>query len=243
MSEGMADVAGGRPNPVQNPVLQLTDVIRIYRHNDDPVPVLRGASCTVAKGEFVALIGPSGSGKSTLLHIAGLLEPPDAGAVMLDGMACGDLSDKVRTRLRREAVGFVYQFDHLLPEFSAHENVIMPLSIAGFDRQESSERADALLAAVGLADRAGHRPAELSGGERQRVAIVRALANGPHLLIADEPTGNLDERTAGEVFALLEQLVREAGLAALIATHNEALASRADRVLSLGEGKLKAERG
>jgi lipoprotein-releasing system ATP-binding protein len=187
-------------------------------------------------GEIVALVGPSGAGKSTLLHVAGLLERPDSGAVKLDGRDCGRMSDLERTETRREKLGFVYQFHHLLPEFSALENVMVPQMIAGVSRGAARGRARELLGLVGLAAREAHRPARLSGGEQQRVAIVRALANRPSVLLGDEPTGNLDHHTADEVMGVLAELVRKTGLAALIATHNLGLARRMDRVLALDDG-------
>jgi lipoprotein-releasing system ATP-binding protein len=191
-------------------------------------------------GETVALVGPSGAGKSTLLHIAGLLERPDAGEVMIDGRACGRMSDSERTEIRRGHLGFVYQFHHLLPEFSALENVMLPQMIAGVARGKARERARHLLSLVGLGPRESHRPARLSGGEQQRVAIVRALANEPRVLLGDEPTGNLDQHTAEDVMRVLIEVVRTAGLAALIATHNLDLARRLDRVVGLEEGRLVA---
>jgi lipoprotein-releasing system ATP-binding protein len=189
------------------------------------------------QGEVAALVAPSGAGKSTLLHIAGLLDRPDAGAVRVLGQAAGR-DDGARTRLRRDAIGFVYQFHHLLPEFSALENVALPQRAAGADRRRAGARAREILAAVGLAGRLDHRPAELSGGEQQRVAIARALANRPRILLADEPTGNLDPGTAAQVFDLLMALVRDTGLAALIATHNPELAARMDRRLELRDGRV-----
>ncbi len=198
--------------------------------------VLRGASLSLAAGEIVALVGPSGAGKSTLLHIAGLLERPDGGEVVIDGTACGKLGDAERTRLRREKLGFVYQFHHLLPEFSALENVVLPQMIAGVGRAAARARARELLDRLGLAPRADHRPARLSGGEQQRVALARAVANRPAVLLADEPTGNLDPATAETVFEELLDLVRHSGLAALIATHNPALARRMDRLLEIEDG-------
>jgi lipoprotein-releasing system ATP-binding protein len=201
------------------------------------VDVLSGASLALMQGEVAALVAPSGAGKSTLLHIAGLLDRPDAGRVRVLGQAAGD-DDAARTRLRRDAIGFVYQFHHLLPEFSALENVALPQRAAGANRAASGARAHEILAAVGLAHRLHHRPAELSGGEQQRVAIARALANRPRILLADEPTGNLDPETAGHVFELLMALVRDTGLAALIATHNPELAARMDRRLELRGGRV-----
>jgi lipoprotein-releasing system ATP-binding protein len=220
------------------PALELVAVERVYRQAGEALPVLRGASLALAPGELVALVGPSGAGKSTLLHVAGLLERPDGGAVRVAGRDCGRLGDDERTALRRKTVGFVYQFHHLLPEFSALENVMLPQMVAGVPRRRARERARELLDKVGLGRRAGHRPARLSGGEQQRVAIIRALANDPRVLLADEPTGNLDHHTAEEVMALLVGLVREAGLSALIATHNLDLARRLDRILAIEDGVL-----
>jgi lipoprotein-releasing system ATP-binding protein len=218
------------------PALQLVGIVRRFRQGGERLQVLAGASLSVRPGEAVALVGPSGAGKSTLLQIAGLLERPDDGEVSIAGHACNDLPDAQRTAIRRRRIGFVYQYHHLLPEFSALENVVIPQMIAGRGRREAAERAKRLLAHVGLAQRLAHRPARLSGGEQQRVAIARALANRPLLLIADEPTGNLDPHTADQVFDLLLTLVRRGGLAALIATHNHELAQRMDRVLALREG-------
>jgi lipoprotein-releasing system ATP-binding protein len=216
--------------------LELKGVIRTFRQAGEPLPVLRGVSFSLRRGEIVALVGPSGAGKSTLLHVAGLLERPDGGDVLLEGRACGTLGDGERTEIRRRALGFVYQFHHLLPEFSALENVMLPQMIAGVAKPTARVRALDLLRQVGLAARADHRPARLSGGEQQRVAIVRALANGPRVLLGDEPTGNLDQHTAADVTALLLDLVRGSGLAALIATHNLELAARMDRILALEDG-------
>ena len=220
------------------PSLELRGVIRTYKQAGALLPVLRGVSLALWPGQIAALVGPSGAGKSTLLHTAGLLERPNGGAVLLAGHDCGNMSDSQRTELRRAQLGFVYQFHHLLPEFSALENVMLPQMIAGASKSQARARARELLAAVGLADRADHRPARLSGGEQQRVALVRALANGPRVLLGDEPTGNLDVHTAGDVMNVLIELVRRTGLAALIATHNLDLAHRMDRVLSLEEGAI-----
>ena len=219
-------------------VLQLAGVVRVFRQGRDSLAVLRGANLALRAGEIVALVGPSGAGKSTLLHVAGLLERPDEGEVIIADLACGALNDDERTRLRRSNLGFVYQYHHLLPEFSALENVIVPQAIAGLPRKEAEARARELLTTLGLAERASHRPARLSGGEQQRVAIARALANAPAILLADEPTGNLDPHTADEVFALLLKLARGANLAALIATHNVELARRMDRTIRLRDGVL-----
>jgi lipoprotein-releasing system ATP-binding protein len=219
--------------------LELDGIVRGFRQGRSRLEVLRGASLSLAPGEIVALIGPSGTGKSTLLHIAGLLERPDAGIVRLNGVDCTTMNDGERTALRRSDLGFVYQFHHLLPEFSAEENIILPQMIANRSKSEARGRAAALLALLGLTDRGSHRPSELSGGEQQRVAIARALANDPRVLLADEPTGNLDESTASTVFDALLRSVREAGLAALVVTHNHELASRMDRTLTLHEGLLQ----
>jgi len=202
------------------------------------VQVLRGATLSVAAGEVVALVAPSGAGKSTLLHIAGLLDTPDAGRVVLGGRDMGGLSDRVRTDLRRDQVGFIYQFHHLLPEFTALENVVIPQLANGVAQAVAEARAMDLLTRVGVAPRAGHRPAAMSGGEQQRVAFCRALANAPRLLLADEPTGNLDPATSDQVFGALMELVRGTGMAALIATHNMELAGRMDRIVRLEAGRV-----
>jgi lipoprotein-releasing system ATP-binding protein len=204
------------------------------------VVVLRGASLTVARGEVVALVAPSGAGKSTLLHIAGLLDTPDRGRVVLEGREMGGLADRARTEARRGQVGFIYQFHHLLPEFTALENVVIPQLANGVAAAEAAARGMALLDRVGVAPRAGHRPAALSGGEQQRVAFCRALANQPRLLLADEPTGNLDPATSDRVFGALMDLVRSTGMSALIATHNMELAARMDRVVRLNAGLVQA---
>lgn len=220
-------------------MLALEGVEKGYnRGKPSEVIVLRGASVTVAKGEIVALVAPSGAGKSTLLHIAGLLDVADAGAVRLDGRDMGGLSDKARTEARRDEVGFIYQFHHLLPEFTALENVVIPQLANGVAKPEAEARAMDLLGKVGVGARAGHRPAALSGGEQQRVAFCRALANQPKLLLADEPTGNLDPGTSDQVFGVLMDLVRATGLSALIATHNLELAARMDRVVRLTAGRV-----
>jgi len=221
-----------------SPALRLSGVVRTFEQAGERLEVLRGAACTIAAGELVALVGPSGAGKSTLLHIAGLLERPDAGRVEIAGTEASGLDDRGRTALRRKTVGFVYQFHRLLPEFNALENVIVPQMIAGASRGEAGKRAHALLDRVGLGGRASHRPGKLSGGEQQRVAIARALANEPALLLADEPTGNLDPKTAEGVFGVLRELIAETGLGALIATHNLDLARRMDRVIELSDGLL-----
>ena len=221
------------------PALELRGVRRVFKSGGAELVVLNGVDLTLAAGEIVALVGPSGAGKSTLLHIAGLLERPDDGSVLIGGADCGGLSDDRRTLLRRSELGFVYQFHHLLPEFSALENVMLPQMIAGIGRARAREKATALLVSVGLGARTGHRPARLSGGEQQRVAIVRALANDPKVLLGDEPTGNLDRATGDGVVDTLVDLVRRTGLAALIATHNIELAHRFDRIVGLEEGRLK----
>ncbi|MGB6428594.1 MAG: ABC transporter ATP-binding protein, partial [Methyloceanibacter sp.] len=224
------------------PTLRLEQLQRSYAQGERVIEVLRGATASFYPGEAVALLGPSGAGKSTLLHIAGLLERPNSGAVVIDGVDCVSLGDSERTRMRRAEIGFVYQFHHLLPEFSALENVILPQLILGLPRSEADDRARQLLEALGLGERADHRPAQLSGGEQQRVAIARAVANGPKFLLADEPTGNLDPPTAERVFEQLLSLIRQSGVAALIATHNLDLAARMDRTLRLVDGILVEEK-
>ncbi|MEI4470830.1 ABC transporter ATP-binding protein [Frigidibacter sp. MR17.24] len=220
-------------------VLALEGIEKIYnRGQPSEVAVLRGADLVIGRGEVVALVAPSGSGKSTLLHIAGLLDTPDTGRVLLDGQEMAGAGDRLRTRLRRERLGFVYQFHHLLPEFTAAENIILPQLANGTAPKAAEARARELLERVGVGARADHRPAALSGGEQQRVAFCRALANGPALLLADEPTGNLDPGTSDVVFAALMDLVRATGLSALIATHNLELAARMDRVVRLEEGRI-----
>ncbi|MCQ0969932.1 ABC transporter ATP-binding protein [Paracoccus sp. TK19116] len=217
-------------------VLRLSGVGKTYaKDGPSPVEVLSGIDLNVVRGEVVALVAPSGAGKSTLLHIAGLLDTADAGQVWLNGRDMTQASDRARTDARRADVGFVYQFHHLLPEFSAAENIILPQLANAVPRRQAADRAADLLDRVGLSARANHRPAELSGGEQQRVAFCRALANQPSLLLADEPTGNLDPDTSDRVFEVLMGLVRETGLAALIATHNHELAGRMDRLIRLGE--------
>lgn len=221
-----------------DPVLVLQDVERTYRQGDEVLNILRGAELAIWPGQSVALVAPSGAGKSTLLHIAGLLEHPDQGDVFIDGRATAALPDSERTRIRRNEIGFVYQSHRLLPEFSALENVILPQMIRGLSRGECEKRATELLAYLGLRGRLNHRPAELSGGEQQRVAIARAVANAPRLLLADEPTGNLDIHTADRVFNALTTLVKASGLATIIATHNMELAGRMDRRVTLREGRV-----
>ena len=218
--------------------LRLERVQRIYKTEGGELPVLRGVELTLRAGEIVALVAPSGAGKSTLLHVAGLLDQPDRGRVLVDGRDAGSLSDNERTEIRRDSIGFVYQFHHLLAEFTALENVVLPQMIAGKSRAHAQERAKALLDAFGLSARASHLPGKLSGGEQQRVAIARALANEPRVLLADEPTGNLDVGTASRVFEELLETVRTHGVAALIATHNPDLAARMDRTVSLYEGRI-----
>jgi lipoprotein-releasing system ATP-binding protein len=218
--------------------LRLAAVERRYRTEAGELPVLLGADLTIAAGEIVALVAPSGTGKSTLLHLAGLLEKPDGGEVFIAGKAADSLSDEARTTIRRTTIGFVYQFHHLLPEFTAAENIILPQLAAGKSHAAASQRAKDLLGIFGLQARLDHRPGKLSGGEQQRVAIARALANQPRLLLADEPTGNLDVATSDRVFAELLEQVRGQGLAALIATHNPDLARRMDRVVTLRDGKI-----
>ena len=219
--------------------LELRGVRRVFKQAATELVVLNGIDLVLRPGEIVALVGPSGAGKSTMLHVAGLLERPDSGAVLISGEDCARLNDERRTLLRRSVIGFVYQFHHLLPEFSALENVMLPQMIAAVPRRQAREKAAGLLDQVGLAPRAGDRPARLSGGEQQRVAIARALANDPKILLGDEPTGNLDHATGESVLDTLLDLVRDTGLAALIATHNLDLARRLDRIVGLEEGRLK----
>jgi lipoprotein-releasing system ATP-binding protein len=223
---------------VTDPALYLSKVVRTYHQADRPLEVLRGADLALWPGQSVALIAPSGAGKSTLLHLAGLLERPDDGEVYIGHEPTAHMEDGARTSLRRLEIGFVYQFHHLLPEFSAQENVMLPQMIRGLKRSLARQRAGELLAYLGLGERLSHRPAELSGGEQQRVAIARAVANSPRILLADEPTGNLDPKTADHVFDALTQLVRATGLAALVATHNLDLAARMDRRVALRDGQV-----
>ncbi|WP_045835631.1 ABC transporter ATP-binding protein [Hyphomicrobium sp. 99] len=220
------------------PILQLQNVTRSFRQGEKEITVLTGVDAVLWPGQAVALVGPSGAGKSTLLHITGLLESPTSGRVIINGRDCATLSEAERTKLRRKEIGFVYQFHQLLPEFSAIENVVIPQLILGTNRKAAEAHARELLASVGLAGRGEHRPAELSGGEQQRTAICRGLANSPRLLLADEPTGNLDPHTSEHVFRQLIDVIRRQGVAALIATHNMELASRMDRVLQVHEGRL-----
>src|ERR1700704_2066027 len=234
--------SGAKPTPESggedSPILFLHGIDRHYHQGDVTLEILKAAELAVWPGQSVALVAPSGAGKSTLLHIAGLLEHPDAGEVYVDQVATSRLSDGERTRIRRSDVGFVYQFHHLLMEFSAIENVIMPQMIRGLSRGDATQRAADLLGYLGLKERLTHRPAELSGGEQQRVAIARAVANAPRILLADEPTGNLDPRTADHVFNAMTQLVRASGLAVVIATHNMDIAARMDRRVTLKDGKV-----
>ena len=219
-----------------HPLVFLHGINRQFHQGDSTLDVLKSAELAVWPGQSVALVAPSGAGKSTLLHIACLLEQPDAGEVYIDAVATSHLSDIARTRIRRTEIGFVYQFHHLLPEFSALENVMLPQMIRGLSRAEATSRAVELLSYLGLKERLMHRPAELSGGEQQRVAIARAVANAPRILLADEPTGNLDMHTADHVFATLNQLVRASGLAAIIATHNLDIAGQMDRRVTIRDG-------
>ncbi len=220
----------------ERPILFLHQITRRFRQGDATLDILKGAELAVWAGQSVALVAPSGAGKSTLLHVAGLLEHPDGGEVYIDAVATSHMTDIQRTRIRRVDIGFVYQFHHLLPEFSALENVMLPQMIRGLGAREARLRATELLSYLGLKERLTHRPAELSGGEQQRVAIARAVANAPRILLADEPTGNLDVRTAERVFATLGQLVRASGLAAIVATHNLDIAAQMDRRVTIRDG-------
>ena len=226
---------------VRRPILRLVNVQKTYRQGDRELHILDGASADLHEGEAVALVAPSGSGKTTLLQVAGLLDRADSGSVVLSGRDCAALGDRDRTRIRRTDIGFVYQFHHLLPEFDALENVVLPQLIAGTKRSEAMQRGTDLLAAFGLKERLTHRPAELSGGEQQRVAIARALANRPLLLLADEPTGNLDPKTADQVHAEFLRVIAEEGVGALVATHNVELARRMTRLVRLEDGQLLPE--
>jgi lipoprotein-releasing system ATP-binding protein len=219
-------------------ILWLNGIEKAFPQGKDKLHVLKGASLEIKKDEMVALVGPSGSGKSTLLNIAGLLESPDLGTVMVNSKHTAQLSSNEIAECRREEIGFVFQFHRLLPEFSAHENLIVPQMLSGLGRMPASKRADELLAMVGLEDRKDHRPGQLSGGEQQRVAIARAVANAPSLLLADEPTGNLDPETAQSVFTHLTRILRTTGTSALIVTHNHELANRMDRILTIRDGEL-----
>lgn len=223
----------------KNPVLSVKNLKRTFHQGSENLQVLRGINFDLYPGEIVALVGPSGSGKSTLLQTAGLLEKADEGEIFINEKECSCLNDAARTQIRREVLGFVYQFHHLLPEFNAEENIVLPQLIAGKSFAKARERAHILLKEVGLLERASHRPARLSGGEQQRVALVRALANSPQILLADEPTGNLDENTSASVFQTLLKLARQEKLAALIATHNMDLAQQMDRIVVLHEGYLE----
>jgi lipoprotein-releasing system ATP-binding protein len=220
----------------EEPLLYLQNIDRRYGQGETTIEILKGAELALWPGQSIALVAPSGAGKSTLLHLAGLLEHPDGGEVYIDQVPTSRLSDAERTRIRRTEIGFVYQFHHLLPEFSAAENVVLPQMICGLGRKEAQRRAVELLSYLGLRKRLTHRPAELSGGEQQRVAIARAVANAPRLLLADEPTGNLDPNTAEHVFDALTQLTRASGLAVIVATHNMDIAGRMDRRVTLRDG-------
>lgn len=231
-------MSNASPQAETSPALELQKVERTFQQGDIPLHIFRGASLVVQPGELVALVGPSGAGKSSLLHIAGLLEQPDAGEVLIGGIPCMAMGDADKTRVRRKDIGFVYQAHHLLPEFSATENVALPQMVAGVKRKQANAVAERLLGRLGLEDRLEHRPAQLSGGEQQRVAIARALANQPRLLLADEPTGNLDPKTSRSVFNEFVSLTRGEGVAALVATHNLDLAREMDRVILLHEGLL-----
>lgn len=226
---------------MSDPVLSIRGLRRTYKSGDKTLTVLSGADLDVRPGEIVGLIGPSGSGKSSLLHAAGLLEHPDEGRIVIEGRDCSDLSDRQRTRVRLGTIGFVYQAHHLLAEFTALDNVALPQMIAGRSRKAARERARDLLASLGLAERVDHQPAQMSGGEQQRVAVARALANSPKLLLADEPTGNLDPHTSTAVFDSLYALARSEGVAALVATHNLELAKHMDRVVALKDGRLEEQ--
>jgi lipoprotein-releasing system ATP-binding protein len=238
MNEQVAAGVTGAQRDEDVPILYLHDVERLYRQGDETLHVLNGVELALWPGQSVALVAPSGAGKSTLLHIAGLLEHADHGDVYIDGRSTAILPDHERTRIRRQEIGFVYQFHRLLPEFSAIENVMLPQMIRGLGRREAKKRAGELLTYLGLGQRLTHRPSELSGGEQQRVAIARAVANAPRILLADEPTGNLDVHTADHVFEAFEQLIRASGLATIIATHNMELAARMDRRVTLREGRV-----
>ena len=238
MNESAANESKARGTESKEPAVFLHAIERRYKQGAAALEILKGAELAVWPGQSIALIAPSGTGKSTLLHIAGLLEHPDGGEVYVDGTPTSGLSDSERTRIRRVEIGFVYQFHHLLPEFSALENVMLPQMIRGLSKKEARKRAAELLGYLGLKERLEHRPAQLSGGEQQRVAVARAVAGEPVILLADEPTGNLDPRTSGHVFGALSQLVRDSGLAAVVATHNMELAQRMDRRVTLQEGKV-----
>ena len=224
------------------PVLELTDLRRTFQQGSSTIQVLRGVSFVIAPGEVVALSGPSGAGKSTLLQLAGLLEQPDGGDIRLDGQSCAAMSDNQRTRTRREKLGFVYQFHHLLPEFSARENVMLPQMLGGDGKSEVRQEADALLDRLGVGERKHHRPAQMSGGEQQRVAIARAIATRPRILLADEPTGNLDSGTSEKVIATLFEATKSAGAALVLVTHDADLAERCERVLTIEDGRIVGDR-
>jgi len=224
-------------------ILQMTGIGRVYGKGHSALTVLKDADLTIRRGELVALVAPSGAGKSTLLHLAGLLERPDAGQLSIAVTECGKLNDDHRTRMRRHDIGFVYQFHHLLPELTAQENIALPQLLAGQNKRAAMAHADVLLNQLGIAQRGHHRPSEMSGGEQQRVAIARAVANSPKLLLADEPTGNLDPGTSSLVFDALTELVRSTGLAALIATHNHTLAAQMDRTVTISQNKIVALKG
>ncbi len=239
-SNGIMPVGAVTPEAKQTTAaLQLKNINRRFHQGEVMLDVLRGVDLELPAGEVRALVGPSGAGKSTLLQIAGLLEHPDSGDVVLVGENCAKLSDAARTKIRREKLGFVYQFHHLLPEFNALENVVLPQMLAGKSRSEAVDRAHTLLGALGVGERTSHRPARLSGGEQQRVAIARAMANGPAVMLADEPTGNLDEETADIVFNTLMKTIREEGSSLLVATHNPELAGRTDGIARLHNGKIE----
>ena len=223
------------------PVFQISGIVRTYRQGRSALEILRGVDLDVREGEIVALVGPSGAGKSTLLHVAGLLERPDQGEVSIAGEACGTLNDEARTRIRRENIGFVYQYHHLLAEFSALENIAMPQIIAGRAKKEALERSRQLLNSLGLEDRADHRPGRLSGGEQQRVAIARAVAKRPAVLLCDEPTGALDVATGIKVLEVIERVNREIGTTTVVITHNVVIAGMADRVIHLSNGRIHSE--
>ncbi|SHO66186.1 lipoprotein-releasing system ATP-binding protein [Pseudoxanthobacter soli DSM 19599] len=236
--DAATESVGARPNGARREALGLSGVVRRFREGDNQLDVLKGANLSIMPGETVALVAPSGAGKSTLLQIAGLLERPDEGEVRIGGRSCATLHDRERTRIRRDSVGFVYQFHHLLPDFTALENVLIPQRLAGLDRKVAEKRALALLRVMRIDHRATHHPAQMSGGERQRVAIARAVANAPRVLLADEPTGNLDPRTAEQVFDALDALVRASRLAALVATHNMEIAARMSRRITIADGRI-----
>ncbi|MEE9374764.1 MAG: ABC transporter ATP-binding protein [Rhizobiaceae bacterium] len=223
---------------MDKPVLSMRNIHRTYGKDEHALTILQGAELDIHRGELVALVAPSGAGKSTLLHLAGLLEKPTSGSLFIGDVECGSLNDDKRTAMRRTDIGFVYQFHHLLPELDARENISLPLLVAGSGRDQANARADELLTHLGISSRSSHRPSELSGGEQQRVAIARAVACQPRLLLADEPTGNLDPSTSELVFEALTSLVRSTGLAALIATHNHTLAAQMDKTVTIEDGKI-----